>query len=225
MGMDEQKDGQVVSRFQSGKAGMRPLFAWLIVSALVLGFFVGRVASDGPGASAAASEPDATATRSAEVAELDALRTQVAQQPSACPETPVVTPTLVPAGEMDQPYSYTDAWTVIVHDAQPVTAPAEVKPNGALLRVNLTLANNGSKRELFPFLDLVLVDSQNRTFLVSLGGSNAIIGADWNFFIDPSIPVDKSVIFDVATDAGTSFVLQSTSEPTFRVNVEVVQRG
>jgi hypothetical protein len=227
MDMDDQDGRKVASKLQAANPGMKPLLAWFIVSALVLGFFIGRVASDGPAVSAAANEPDATATRTAELAELDALRTQVAQQPSACPQTPTpaATPTPVPAGDMGQPYPYTDAWTVVVKDAEPVLSSGDVQPKGAFLKVNLTITNNRSEHELFPFTDLQLVDGQNRTFLVSQEGSNAIIATNWDFFIDPSIPVDKSVVFDVATDSGTSFILQSTTEPTFRVKVEVVQRG
>jgi hypothetical protein len=225
--MDDQQGGQVAPKSRSTTIGFKPVVAWFIVAAVILGFFVGRIASDGPAAIAAADEPDATATRTAELAELDTLRTQVAQQPSACPQTPTpsATATPVPAGDMGQPYAYTDAWTVVVKDAEPVNAPTDVQPKGAFLKVNLTITNNGGEHALFPFTDLQLIDSQNRTFLVSQEGSTTIIAPNWDYFIDPSIPVDKSVVFDVATDAGASFILQSATEPTFRVNVEIVQRG
>jgi hypothetical protein len=214
-----------VFQTRAPRADMKPLAAWLIVAALVLGFFVGRLASAGPSASAA--EPDATATRTAELAELDQLRTQVAMQATACADDsqPTATPTQVPAGEMGQEHPYADGWTVIVIDAVSVPSTDAAKPTGAFLQVNLKLTNNGRENEIFPFNELVLVDSQQRSYTISTSASRELIAQDWDFFVEPSKPTVKPVIFDVAPDAGTSFVLESTSDPAFRVKVEIVQRG
>jgi hypothetical protein len=222
--MDDQRGEHRSPRFS---AGTKPLIAWLIVSALVAGFFFGRIADAGPAASAAATEPDATATRTAELAELEALQTQVAQAstPCAAPTQPVATPTEVPAGEMGQEYPYAGGWTVVVKDVIPVRATADAKPQGMFLQVNFTLTNNNSSAMTFPFRDLVLVDSGNRSFVLSQNGSTLILGPSWYLGIDPSLPTDQAVIFDVAPDAGTSFVLESTADPTFRVNVQIIQRG
>jgi hypothetical protein len=206
--------------------GMKPFAAWLIVSALLLGFIAGRMVGPNPHVNAAATEPDATATRTAELAELEQLRTQVAAQATACADDdPSPTPTQVPAGEMGNAYPYGDAWTVIVIDAVPVPGTNATQPNGAFLRVNLTLTNSGRENKIFPFHELVLVDNQQRSFAISADAARQLIAQDWDFFVEPSQPTAKSVIFDVAPDAGTTFVLESTTNPAFRVNVAIAQRG
>ena len=206
--------------------GMKTFAAWLIVSALLLGFIAGRMIGPNPHVNAAATEPDATATRAAELAELEQLRTQVAAQATACADDqPSPTPTQVPAGEMGHEYPYRDSWTVVVIEAVPVSGTDTVKPNGAFLQVDLTLTNTGRENEIFPFYELVLVDSQQRSYAVSPDASRDLIAPDWDFFVEPSQPTAKSVIFDIAPDAGTTFVLESTTNPAFRVNVAIVQRG
>jgi hypothetical protein len=213
---------------ETGNQGsaMRSLFVWLIVSALLLGFLVGWIVRAEPAASATTTEADATATRAAELEELEQLRTQVAEQATACAdEQPSPTPTQVPAGETGQEYPYGDGWTIIVIDAVPVPGTDIVKPSGAFLQVNLTLTNNGRENEIFPFHELVLIDSQQRSYAISTEASRELVAQDWDFFVEPSQPTAKSVIFDVAPDAGTSFVLESTKDPAFRVKVELVQRG
>jgi hypothetical protein len=202
------------------------LFIWLLVSALVLGFLIGWLLRAEPAASATTSGADATATRTAELAELEQLRTKVAAQATACADDqPSPTPTQVPAGEMGQEYPYRDTWKVVVIEALPVPGTDSVKPNGAFLQVDLTLTNTGRENEIFPFYELVLVDSQQRSYAISPEASRELIAQDWDFFVEPSQPTAKSVIFDVAPDAGTSFVLESTADPAFRVNVAIAQRG
>jgi hypothetical protein len=204
----------------------RSLFVWLLVSALLFGFLVGWIARAEPVASAATTDADATATRAAELEELEQLRTQVAEQATACAEKqPSPTPTQVPAGEMGLEYPYGDGWSVTVIDAVAVPATDAVKPSGAFLQVNLTLTNNGRENEIFPFNELVLLDGQQRSYAISAEASRELVAQDWDFYVEPSQPTVKSVIFDVAPDAGTSFVLESTKDPAFRVKVEIVQRG
>src|SRR5438034_6810929 len=103
------------------------------MAAMVLGVAAGR-ALQGDGARAASPESDATATRSAELDELNRLRTQVAQSVVCSPPplptatetpmptaTPTVTPTAtpVPPVAMGQPLSYVDDWTVVVNGFTP----------------------------------------------------------------------------------------------------------
>jgi hypothetical protein len=204
----------------------RSLVVWLLVSALLLGFLVGWIVRAEPAASAATTEADATVTRAAELEELEQLRTQVAEQATACADKqPSPTPTQVPAGEMGQAFPYGEGWTVVVVDAVTIPGTDAVKPSGAFLQVNLTLTNNGRENEIFPFNELVLIDSQQRSYAISTEASRELVAQDWDFFVEPSQPTAKSVIFDVAPDAGTSFVLESTKDPAFRVKVEIVQRG
>src|SRR4051794_2508675 len=94
-----------------------------LAGAILIGFVAGRAAIGG-GARAAATDPDATATRTAELDELHRLQTQVAQTvvcsppPSPTPtevptETP--TPTPVPPVAMGQSLPYVDGWTVVIN--------------------------------------------------------------------------------------------------------------
>src|SRR5262245_16200861 len=85
-----------------------------LAGAILLGFVAGRAAI-GSGARAAATEPDATSTRTAELDELHRLQTQVAQTavcsppPSPAPTevaTATPTPTPVPPVAMGQALPY-----------------------------------------------------------------------------------------------------------------------
>jgi hypothetical protein len=221
-----QKIHQVSGETTNETSATRSIVVWLLVSALMLGFLVGWIARAEPVTSAATTEADATATRAAELVELEQLRTQVAEQATACADDqPTPTPTQVPAGEMGQEYPYGDGWTVIVIDAVTVPGTEATKPSGAFLQVNMSLTNNGRENKIFPFNELVLIDSQQHSYAISTEASREFVAQDWDFFVEPSQPTGKSVIFDVAPDAGTSFVLESTKDPAFRVKVEIVQRG
>jgi hypothetical protein len=204
----------------------RSLFAWFIASALVLGLMLGWVARAEPVASANTAGADATATRSAELAELNQLRTQVAEQATACATAqPSPTPTQGPAGEMGQEHQYGDIWTVVVVDAVPVPGTDTVKPKGMFMEVHLILTHHEPINKAFPFHELVLVDSQDRPYTVAANESRELIAPGWDAYTEPSQPTARTILFDVAPDAGTSFVLESTMNPAFRVKVEIVQRG
>ena len=197
-----QKALQQPGETSNQKLATRSLFAWLIVSALLLGFLIGWVVRAEPAVSAAATEADATATRAAELKELGELRTQVAEQATVCADKqPSPTPTQVPAGEVGQEFAYKDGWTVVVIDAVSVPGTDATKPSGAFLQVDLALTNNGRENEIFPFHELVLIDSQQRSYAISPTASRELIAQDWDFFVEPSQPTAKSVIFDVAPDA------------------------
>jgi hypothetical protein len=49
--------------------------------------------------------------------------------------------------------------------------------------------------------------------------------AGWFAIVPPSTPTDGIVIFDIQVDAHGPFVLESTADPTFRVEVKEEIRG
>ena len=208
---------------------------WLLAVALVGGVMVGRWLGGTPSAAALAQESDATPISAAESAELEALRTQVAQtpepavctpQPTPTAAAPTPTPTLVPASPSGAPLSYLQgAWTVTVTGASQVAGSDAVTATGMFLQIGLTVVNNTANPESFPFHDLQLVDAQGRTFVLASGAMTTLLGPGWAFRIAPALESEQAAIFDVATDAGSTFTLQSTEDPTFRVAVELVVRG
>jgi hypothetical protein len=202
-----------------------------ILLALTIGFVAGRVWSpSGTGATTSNGTPsaDATATRAAELQELEQLRTQVAEQATACAETPTATSTPTPAPPTAQgvPVPYIDNWTVEVSSASSAANVTDHFPEGVFILVNLTITNNLSEARFFEYDDLRLVDDQDRVFNSDVSVSSRVpIDQKINFQFEPNLPSETVVVFDVATDAGTQFILESTADPTFRVQVSLEMRG
>lgn len=215
----------------------------ILAAVLLLGFTVGRLTAEGNGAEAAmaASPPagagdSAGATQTAEHLELARLRTQVAQTPAPAvctppptstptpSPTPTVVPTLVPPVAAGQPLPYAGDWTVTVNDVSLLTNFVDVTPQGIFVRVSLTIVNNTGTARAFPYKELDLRDTQGRTFVTPI----EVITrneAGWYSLFPPNLPTDGFVIFDVAADATGPFVLESTADPTFRVQVALENRG
>jgi hypothetical protein len=209
---------------------------------LVLGFIIGRLTAAGSGAAAADASPvsgaidAAGATRTAEHAELERLRTQVARTPppAVCTMPPTstptpsptatATPTLVPPVAAGQPLPYAGDWTVTVDDVSMLPNFFNLTPKGIYAKVSLTITNDTGKARAFPYKELDLRDAQGRTFVtpIEIISSNQ---AGWFSPFAPNLPSDGFVIFDIATDATGPFILESTADPTFRVQIAPVARG
>jgi hypothetical protein len=216
---------------------------WIAVAGLLVGFCVGRV-SLGDSATAATSVDSAgaaaTATREAELAELMNLRTQVAQTPPTVVCSPVVsptpmlppspTPTATPVSPsaMNEPLPHAGEWTLTitgVTKAATVTGYNQSRTaKGIYVVVNLTVTNNGRDRRNFPFEDFILVDARGRVFELAFAESIMVSG-DASSGFPPSVPTDTAIVYDVTTDVGNSFVLESRTDPVFRVQVEITLRG
>ena len=206
--------------------------AWWGLVAVALAFAVLRAGFDGT-AGATARQDDvaaqATATREAELAELAALQTQVADLEAQLAEecatpTPTLEPTPVPPAPAGQPVSLAGEWTVVVvgATARPTIETAQAK--GIFIELAMQVTNNGAQARGFPFYDVVLIDAQGRTFVVDPAATTDL-DVDWGAAINPSLPTDLRLVFDVAADAGQSFVLESKSDPAFRVQVVLAGRG
>jgi hypothetical protein len=195
------------------------------------GIAIGRVTSSG--FVSAAEGPDATATRQAELKELNRLRTQVAQTivctPPGSPTSPkalvpTVTPTPVPPAQMGETLTYAGDWTVVVTGLAAAPEP-EIRPLGKFVQVSATITNNSAERRTFPFGDWVLLDATGRVFVVSDTATTQLYGPGWYLGIDPSLDSSFRVVFDVAVDAGSTFTLESKTDPIFRVAVQIQSLG
>jgi hypothetical protein len=184
----------------------------------------------GSAAASAAADVNATATREAELAELDALRTEVAQPKICTPaptETPArtPTPTEVPLAATGVPLPYLGDWTVTVTGVSPAPIFKDTKPAGKFMQVNLTLAHESRDSQFMAVSDFLLIDSQGRYSTPLSMGSAAMVDQGWQYEVAPGVTKNRAIIFDVAADAGDSFILESKADPTFRVAMTVEQRG
>jgi hypothetical protein len=196
---------------------------------LLIGIAVGRFVSSDGIAGAAALQSDATpaATQESETDELNRLRTQVAQtavcvSPSPTSEpSPTATATPVPPVAMGTPVNAADNWTVVVTGMTPAPTLGDLQPAGKFVQVNATLTNNAAEARTYNFRDWILVDDRGRVFGLADGATTQASGTNWYRGVDPSLPKDFTLIFDVAVDAGPAFVLESKSDPTLRVAVQI----
>jgi hypothetical protein len=207
-----------------------------LVFLLLAAFGLGRATNGNETASAedelamqTNSSPDAaaTATREAELTELSDLRTQIAGGLVCTPAataTATATPTRVPQVAAGAPIPYGEDWTVTVKDVtlRPTFGSSTAK--GIYVQVNITAVNNTAKPQGFPYDDLVLRDASGRAFLPALDVKVQNEG-EYYMVYPPSIPTDGFIVFDAPADAKGPFILESTTDPTFRVIVEEAARG
>ncbi len=212
------------------------------LAALLVGFLAGQAQFSEPAVAQVAtpSSIDATATREAEMEELARLRAQVAGSPVAVACTPAptatatatpaptATPTPVPPVASGQPVPYAEDWTITVTGVGLNPTVGSQTASGVFATVNLTVLNDGNGVRRFPFDDLLLRDVSGRTYEPSVSGSveARLRGpAGWGTPFDPGISADAVVVFDIAPDAEGPFVLESTTDPTFRVEVSQERSG
>ena len=187
---------------------------------------VGRSGGARAGAAIVQVDAAATATRTAELSELADLRTQVAHLSNtadclpAGSATPEATPTLVPPAGMHEPVPYGGDWTVTANTVTMRPTFGIFTATGIYAQVSLTITNNTSAAQPFPYEELVLRDEQDRIFIPAQD-VRTLNEAGWYSQFPPSLPTDGFVVFDVATDAKGLFVLESTVDPAFRIQVLV----
>ncbi len=166
--------------------------------------------------------------------ELNRLRTQVAQTvvctppPTATPTTvpsPTATPTPVPPVAMGQPVPYGEDWTIVVNSLTDAAPSDRAQPAGKFLQVNLTVTNEADRNRKLGFTNWVLVDEQGRAFQMADTATTQLYGPSWYLGTDPNLPADYTIVFDVATDSGPNYILQSRTDPTFRVAVQTQVLG
>jgi hypothetical protein len=193
--------------------------------------FVGAVTKvglgeDSAGAATAQFDTAATATRAAELGELADLRTQVALLSGAADclpvgiATPSATPTLAPPAAMHEPVRYGEDWTVTANTVTMRPTFGIFTATGIYAQVSLTITNNTSASRTFPYEELVLRDERDRIFIPSQQ-VRILNEAGWYSPFPPNLPTGGFIVFDVATDAQGPFVVESTADPTFRIQVLV----
>jgi hypothetical protein len=206
--------------------------ACVIVVAVAVGILIGRAVPEIPSAIAADPAAEATATRSAELTELNDLRTKVAQ-PAACTPaptstptsspTPSPTPTLVPPVPAGQEARDANGWAVTVLSIQSVPSPDGIDVTGKLMQINLTIENTSDSPQLPPFNHWRLVDQAGNRYSVDGDATTALASPAWLLSIGAHKVEERVLVFDVASDAGTTFVLENEQDPTFRIEVSVVE--
>jgi len=213
-----------------------PVRMFFMLGIVLLAFGLGR-ASGGTTAvraddelalqTAGSPEAAATATRQAELTELADLRTQAANGVVCTPAatvTATASPTPVPPVSAGAPMPYGDDWTVTVVDISMMPPVRDAKAQGLFAKVSIIAVNNTSDDERFPYESLLLRDATGRVFRTSTTANGQDI-ANWYARFQPSVPQSGYVYFDVATDAKGPFILESTTDPTFRVLIDVEARG
>lgn len=208
------------------------LFGWLVTIVALVVAVVGLVSDRS--ADAAPPRQDgtaaqATATREAELREIEALETELSALQTkvaepCLPPTPTVVPTPSAPAPSGQPVTHADDWTIVVFGAAARSSVAELRPTGAFIEVSLVVTNGGIAARTMPLVDLVLEDIQGRQFPVDTLATTRL-DALWQTQVDPGQPREVRLIFDVAVDSGQPFVLQSATDPGFRVEVGSMTRG
>jgi hypothetical protein len=205
---------------------------WLLGSGMALGAVAAPILTgEGPPARALQQGAEPTKTREAELAELHSLRTEVAA-PDVCTPASTSTPppatavaTVVPPLAAGQPVPHGDNWSITVLGIAPIPAGGPVPTQGRLLRVNVIVENRTSDPRRPPFTRWLLTDVRGQSYAVSQQASSEIAGVAWGLPVGPGVAEDRAMVFDVPSDAGTTFTLESREEPTFRVALVIEARG
>ena len=93
------------------------------------------------------------------------------------------------------------------------------------MQVNLTVSHSSRKPETLLLPRFVLADGSGRFSSIDIAVNQKIFGPFWGLSLESGVTENRSMIFDVAADAGSSFILESNADPTFRVALTVEQRG
>jgi len=213
---------------------------WLVALALIAGVVLGRSLPGISSAGAADPAVDATATRTAEIAELNDLRTKVAQPVVCTPlatATPTVTPTptstptpeptatTVPAVPIGTELSTTDGLTYTFTAISTIPTPDVANVDGRLIRVTFSVTNTSNDRVRVPVGEWRLVDASGNRYSADTELMANIDGPRWSLAVPPHESDDRALIFDVPVDSGSEFTLESTADPAFRVALPIVARG
>ena len=120
-------------------------------------------------------------------------------------------------------YDFADILVTVVDIAMMPTV-RDVKAPGQFAKVSIIAVNNTSDDQRFPYDTLQLRDATGRVFRTSQAANSQDI-ANWYARFPPSVAKGGYVYFDVAVDAKGPFILESTTDPTFRVLIDVEVRG
>ena len=186
---------------------------WVALSlTLVLGFVLGR-----------ASLMNTRATFAAVTAECG---TPIAATPMAATPVPTATATPIPAtpSSAGETVAYGDGWQVTVLSIAPV-ASGQAKRGTRYIRLNLEIVGIKNSAKVFPFNELRLVDENGLQFPVDTSATVGLFGPGQFFAFQPGIAETRSVVFTIPSDDATSFILESSGDPTYQVALNIGARG
>jgi hypothetical protein len=188
----------------------------------------GAIGSDGPSlAKAASTDVKATATRAAELDELESMRTKVAQAlvcvnpTTTATPAPTATATQAPPAAAGTFVHYSGKWDIKVLSIAPALAPGSIAVNGRLLQVNYAMRNLTAKPALPPYIEFELADDLGHTSTFDLSINQALFGSAGALPVAGNATENRSVAFDFPNATSSAFIFRSSAEPEFRVLVTI----
>jgi hypothetical protein len=158
------------------------------------------------------------ATSAARGDKINAQRTQIAEltNPQPTPTPAAEVGKSVTAGSWRITFQSTEIRPTAGQGSNTVTA------RGIFLVVNFSLENTETLPAEFPFMDLRVIDAEGRTFSVIHDATFFHMSYAFDLFpneeIQPGLPYNFAVVFDVPTDAsGFQF---TTGENRFRITLD-----
>lgn len=206
--------------------GTAPTATWIALGTFLLAFIVWQACNvaipERVDVFAAAQVPTADG-------ELSMVSSPVASPAAPFVPSPLPPPTTLPLplplapAVVGQPVSYGDAWIVTATDVSLVRQTLIWTPRGIFAVVAITIENQGRAQSGFPFDDLRL-EVDGSFYAPDFGATNTI-GAGYFQSFPPAEPLDTAVVFDIPVGAPGPFILQSATDPNFRVLVQLARRG
>ena len=146
-------------------------------------------------------------------------------EPAEAAPTLEPTATVVPPVDAGTPLPYLSDWLITVQSIAPAVVTPDIKANGRLLQVRYAIQNITPDAQRPPLAEFSLVDERGDRANIDLSLNQAILGSSIGLFITGNSTENRSLIFDFPDQASTRFVLESKKDPTFRVRVEIINRG
>lgn len=89
----------------------------------------------------------------------------------------------------------------------------------------MVVADRSNRNAFPPFTDWLPTDARGQAYTVSIPASSVIAGVYWGMPVGPWVAEVRAVVFDVPSDVGTTFTLESREQPDFRVALAIETRG
>jgi hypothetical protein len=196
---------------------------WIAIAALILGYALGHGGTFGQAGAVGSLLVDdrGTPTGAEGGAVAEVVCTPAPQATATVPPTPTATPTPEPPAMAGQPVPYGEDWTITVTALYLTPTVGSFTAEGIFAVVAMTITNDGLRERNFRFAELRIQDAAGREYRPA----SAYTGTAWTMRFAPGIPADVTIAFDVAADTGEWFIVQSRTDPSFRVRVEQSQLG
>lgn len=124
---------------------------------------------------------------------------------------------------MGMPVAYGDGWTITATDLSLEADAASLTPHGVFAVVTITIENTRRTPRHFPVGDLRL-ESAGILYALDLDATNRTGNGVYQRF-PTDAPQATVIVFDLPANALGPFILQSVSDPAFRILVDLPRRG